>query len=283
MKENAFRGQSVIVTGASAGIGQALALLLARQGAQVAMAARRTDRLKQLAQECQSLGGHALVVPTDVADESQCKELVGRTAEAFGGIDMIINNAGMAASGLFADFSDLYLFKYTMDVNFFGAVYCTYYALPYLKQRRGRIVAVSSLGGKVTIPYNTPYCSSKFAMHGFYESLRTELAPYGVSCTIICPWWVATEFHEAQLDKDGVPRGPRGRAYYTKRTMTSERCAQIVLEAALKRRREVLMGPGVLAVWLRLLTPGLLDWLTIKAFLEPAARRAQAAQPEVPS
>lgn len=283
MNANAFRDQSTIITGASAGIGRSLALLLARQGAKVALAARRAYRLEQLADECRQLGGQALAIPIDVADEAQCRELVERTVAAFGGIDMLINNAGMAASALFADYPDLRLFKYTMDVNFYGAVYCTYYALPHLKERRGRIVAISSLGGKVTVPYNTPYCSSKFAMHGFYEALRTEVAPDGVSCTMICPWWVATEFHEAQLDKNGTRRGPRGRAYYTRRTMTSDRCAQVVLEAAVKRRREVLMGPGPLAVWLRLLAPGLLDWLTVKVFLEPAARRARAAQAEVTS
>ncbi len=283
MNANAFRDQCVIITGASAGIGRSLALLLARQGAKVTIAARRADRLEQLAEECRQVGGQALAIPTDVAEEAQCRQLVERTVAAFGGIDMLINNAGMAASALFADYPDLRLFKQTVDVNFYGAVHCTYYALPYLKERRGRIVAVLSLGGKVTIPYNTPYCSSKFAMHGFYEALRTEVAPDGVSCTLICPWWVATEFHEAQLDKNGVRRGPRGRAYYTRQTMTSDRCAQIVLAAALKRRREVLMGPGLLAVWLRLLAPGLLDWLTIKVFLEPAARRARAAQAEVPS
>ncbi len=283
MTANAFRDQCVIITGASAGIGRSLALLLARQGAKVAIAARRADRLEQLAEECRQAGGQALAMPTDIVDERQCRVLVEKTIAAFGTIDMLINNAGMAASALFADYPDLRLFKQTVDVNFYGAVYCTYYALPYLKEQRGRIVAVSSLGGKVTIPYNTPYCSSKFAMHGFYEALRTEVAPDGVSCTLICPWWVATEFHEAQLDKNGVRRGPRGRAYYTRQTMTSDRCAQIVLAAALKRRREVLMGPGLLAVWLRLLAPGLLDWLTIKVFLEPAARRARAAQAEVPS
>ena len=114
------------------------------------------------------------------------------TIEEFGTVDILINNAGLAASALFGDYPDLKLFRHTVDVNFYGAVYCTYYALPYLKARRGRIVAVSSLGGKVTVPYNTPYCSSKFAMHGFFEALRTELAPNGVSCTLVCPWWVAT-------------------------------------------------------------------------------------------
>ncbi len=283
MKPDAFRGQSAIVTGASAGIGKALALQLAAQGAKVAVVARRADRLQDLVNECQKVGGEAIAIPADIADEAQCKQAVETTVAAFGGVDMLVNNAGLAASALFGDYPDLKLFKYTVDVNFWGAVYCTYYALPYLKQRPGRIVAVSSLGGKVTIPYNTPYCSSKFAMHGFYEALRTELAPDGVSCTIVCPWWVATEFHEAQLDKNGLPRGPRGRAYYTKRTMTADQCAHIVLGAALKRRREVLMGPGTLAVWLRLLAPSLLDWLTIKVFLEPAARRARAAKAEAPS
>ncbi len=283
MKPGAFRDQCAIVTGASVGIGRSLARLLAGQGAKVVVAARRADRLQQLAEECRQLGGQAIAVPTDVADEAQCKALVEKTAEAFGGIDLLISNAGLAASALFEEFTDLSLFKHTVDVNFYGAVYCTYYALPYLKQRKGRILAVSSLGGKVTVPYNTPYCASKFAMHGFYEALRTELAPHGVSCTIVCPWWVATEFHEAQLDKHGIRRGPRGRAYYTRRTMTSERCAQIALDAAFRRRREVLMGPGPLAVWLRLLAPALLDWLTIKVFLEPAARRARAGKVEVPS
>lgn len=283
MKPPAFRDQSAIVTGASAGIGRSLALLLAAQGAKVAIAARRAERLQQLVEECRRLGGQAIAVPTDVADEAQCKTLIERTAEAFGGVDLLINNAGLAASALFDEFPDLGLFKRTVDVNFYGAVYCTYYALPHLKEHKGRIVAISSLGGKVAVPYNTPYCASKFAMHGFYEALRSELAPHGVSCTVVCPWWVATEFHEAQLDKHGIPRGPRGRAYYTRRTMTSDRCAQVVLETAFRRRREVLMGPGPLAVWLRLLAPGMLDWLTIKAFLEPAARRARAGRVEVPS
>jgi short-subunit dehydrogenase len=147
-----------------------------------------------------------------------------------------------------------------------------------LKQTQGRIVAMSSLGGKAAIPYNTPYIASKFAMHGFFEALRMELVKDGVSITIVCPSWVATEFHEAQLDKDGIPRGPRGRAIYSERTMTAERCAEITLNAAQKRRREVLMGPGRLAVLLKALSPRLVDWITVKMFLGAAARRVKANQ-----
>ena len=278
MRQDAFRNQVAIVTGASTGIGRALALQLSDQGAKVVLAARRADRLEQVAGECRALGGDAMVVPTDVSDEAQCKTLVERTVTTFGRLDMLINNAGLAASALLDEFPDLHLFKHTMEVNFYGAVFCTYYALPYLKQSTGRIVAISSVGGKAAIPYNTPYCASKYALHGFFDALRMELYPNGVSVTVVCPYWVVTEFHEAQLNKDGVPRGPRGRSIYTNKMMTAERCARITIRAALKRHREVLMGPGTLAVWLKLIAPGFLDWFSVKMFLEPVIRRAKAAQ-----
>lgn len=283
MKSDTFHDQVVIVTGASAGIGKSLALILASQCAKVVIAARRADRLEQLAEVCHTFCGEVLVVPTDVSDEAQCKALIDKTIATYGRLDMLINNAGLAASSLFDEFPDLHLFKHTLDVNFYGAVYCTYYALPYLKKSHGRVVAVSSVGGKSAIPYNTPYCSSKYAMHGFYDSLRMELVQHGVSCTVVCPWWVVTEFHESQMDKNGVPRGERGRAIYTKKMMTSDQCAQIVLNAAFKRRREVLLGPGTLAVWLKAFAPGLLDWLTYKIVLEPIIKRARAGKIEVKS
>jgi short-subunit dehydrogenase len=280
MHPDTFRGQVVIVTGASAGIGKALALNLVRQGAKVTIAARRGDRLEQIAADCRALGAEVLVVPTDVAEEAQCKVLVEKTVAAFGRLDMLINNAGLAALALFDDFPDLRLFHHTMDVNFYGAVSCTYYALPHLKQTRGRIVAISSVGGKAALPYNTAYCASKYGMHGFYDALRMELAQNGVGVTVICPWWVVTEFHEAQLDKNGVPRGARGRAIYSKKMMTAERCAEITLNAAYQRRRELLMGPGVLVVLLKALAPGLVDWLTVKVFLAAAARRVRSGKIE---
>jgi short-subunit dehydrogenase len=278
-----FQDQVVIVTGASAGIGKSLALALVSQCAKVVIAARRAERLEQIAEQCRTFCGEVLVALTDVREESQCRALIEKTIATYGRLDMLINNAGVAASALFDEYPDLCLFKHTMDVNFYGAAYCTYYALPYLKKTHGRIVAVSSLGGKTAIPYNTPYCASKYAMHGFYDSLRMELRQHGVSCTVVCPWWVATEFHESQLDKDGVPRGERGRNYYTKKTMTADQCANIILNAADKRRREVLMGPGALVTWLKVIAPGFLDWLTFKVFLEPAIRRAKAGKIEVQS
>ena len=278
MKQNAFQDQVAIVTGASSGIGKSLASQLAGQGAKVVMAARRVELLEQVATECRARGGEGLVVPTDVSDESQCKALVEKTIEKYGRLDLLINNAGMAVTALLEDFPNLDLFRHTMNVNFYGAVHCTYYALPHIKQTRGRIVAISSLGGKAAIPYNTPYIASKYTMHGFYDALRMELMQYGVSVTVVCPSWVVTGFHEAQLDKNGMPKGPRGRSIYSKRTMTADRCAEMTLQAALQRRRELVMSPGLLAAWLKLLAPGFLDWFAVKVFLGAAIRRANAAQ-----
>jgi short-subunit dehydrogenase len=275
MKAEPFRDQVAIITGASAGIGKSLALQLASQGAKVVLAARRADRLEQVAEECLARGGQMLVVPTDVSNEAQCKTMVEKSIEKFGHLDMLINNAGLAVSAFFDEFPDLNLFKHTMGVNFYGAVHCTYYALPYLKQNQGRIVAISSVGGKAAIPYNTPYISSKYALQGFFDALRMEVSRYGVSVSIICPYWVVTEFHEAQMNKNGVPRGERGRAVYTHKMMTAERCAEIILRAANKRRREVLMRPGALTTWLKILAPGFLDWLSVKMVLEPVIRRAR--------
>jgi short-subunit dehydrogenase len=274
MSENLFHGQVVIVTGASTGIGRSMALQLANQGAKVAIAARRVEKLEEVAAECRNRGGEVLVVPTDVSDDSQCKALVEKTVTAFGGLDMLVNNAGLAVVARLEDYANLDLFKHTMNVNFFGAVQCSYYALPYLKQSRGRIVAVSSLGGKAPAPYNSAYVSSKFAMQGFFDSLRIELLRHGVSVTIICPSWVVTNFHEAQMDKDGVPIGPRGRAIYTKDMMSAERCAELILKAAYRRKRELLMGYAGMVCWLKLIAPGLVDRFIV-AFLKAAVRRGQ--------
>jgi short-subunit dehydrogenase len=271
----------VIVTGASAGIGKALILQLAEQGAKVAIAARRVERLEQTAKECQARGGEVLIVPADVSDEPQCKALVKKTVATFSRLDMLINNAGLAVVALFREYTNLNLFRYAMDVNFYGAVHCAYYALPYQMQIRGRIVTISSLGGKSGLPANTSYTASKYALHGFYDSLRMELSPHDVSVTMISPYWVVTEFHEAMLDKAGIPRGQQGRMIYTKKMMTAERCAEITLEAAYRHRREVLMGPSRLLVWLKLMAPGFLDWLSIKTILKPIIRRTQTGKLEV--
>jgi short-subunit dehydrogenase len=273
MTTNTFREKTVVVTGASSGIGKALTLQLADEGAWLALAAREVQRLNALVLECQQRGGKAIAIPTDVADESQCCTLIQRTRETYGRIDMLVNNAGMAVVSKLEDLPDLHHFKQVMDVNFYGMVYCTYYALPYIKEASGRIVNVSSLGGVMAIPFNTSYIASKFAVNGFSDSLRMELTKAGVSVTVICPYWVVTEFHQRYLDRNGKPKGPSGRAIYTDKTMTANRCAQIILKAARRRKREVLMGPGRMGVWLKLIAPNLVDKMVVEAVFRPAAKR----------
>jgi short-subunit dehydrogenase len=272
MNADTFKGKAVIVTGASSGIGRAVALRLADEGAWLALAARNAQRLESLAAESEQRGGKAIAVPTDVADESQCRALVRHTRETYGRIDMVVNNAGMDVVSKLEDLPDLHLFKQVIDVNFYGAVHCTYYALPYLKETGGRIVNISSVGGMLAIPYNSSYVASKFAVTGFSDSLRMELNQTGVSVTVICPYWVVTEFHEQMLDKDGQPKGPSGRAIYTEKTMTADQCAQIALKAARCRKRQVVMRPGTPVLWMKLIAPGLADRVVISAFRKTVKR-----------
>lgn len=270
-----LREKSVIITGASSGIGQALANQLAAEGAYLTLAARSPQPLEAVAEACRQAGSEAIARPTDVADESQCRDLIQKALDRFGRVDMLINNAGIDVVSKLADLPDLRLFRQVIDVNFYGAVHCTYHALPALKETQGRIVNISSLGGLQAIPYNTSYVASKFALNGFSDSLRMEVEAEGISVTVICPSFVVTKFHEAMLDKDGMAKGPSGRAIYTEGTMSADQCARIVLKAARQRKRQVVMPPGPMALWLKLIAPSMLDRLTISRILRPAARRIQ--------
>jgi short-subunit dehydrogenase len=273
MASTRFTQQVVILTGASSGIGEALALRLAAEGAWLGLAARRADRLKAVADACRERGGRAIVVPTDVSDEQACRSLVERTYREYGRVDMLVNNAGLSVVALLEDLHNLDLFRHVMGVNFYGALYCTFHALPHLIESRGRLVNISSLGGKFAIPYNSSYVSSKFALGGLSDSLRLEVKRHGVSVTLVCPYWVVSEFHESYLDREGQPKGKPGRALYTPRTMTADDCARITLEAARRRKRQVLMGPGRFLIPLQALAPGLADRLILRSFMRSVRRR----------
>ncbi len=253
-----FQGQRVIITGASAGIGAELARQLSSRGARVALASRRKEHLEQVAAGCRELGGTPLVVPTDITDAAQCSALVDEVVAAWGGLDMLINNAGRSMHALFQDISDLDIFQRLMRVNYFGAVYCTHAALPHLLAAQGRIVAVSSLAGKAGIPTRTGYSAGKHALHGFLDALRTELHGTGVSVTIVCPSYVASGTRRytvgaAREDSDAARKARAG-------AMSVQRCAGIILRAAARRRREVVMTlPGKLGRFVRPFFPGLID------------------------
>jgi short-subunit dehydrogenase len=259
-----FQNHAVVVTGASRGIGRALALELAGQGAMLALAARDEGRLEAVADECRSNGVRVIVVPTDVTDRLQCRNLMEKTVSSLGQIDTLINNAAISVVARFEDIRDLSLANRVMTVNYLGSVYCTHYALPHLKAAGGRIVGVSSLSGKTGVPLRTVYAASKHAMAGFFDSLRIEVEEHGISVTMAYPDFVQTEVRERALGPDGRPVGlsPGSQSNF----MTAERCAQIIIAAAAKRKREVIMSArGKAGEWLKLIAPGLIDRVARRA------------------
>lgn len=259
-----FKDNVVILTGASTGIGEALAHQLAQQGAWLALAARNAEKLEQVAAECRDHGGRALVVPTDVTDESQCEMLVDQTVAEFGRIDTLINNAGLSMWMKLEDVEDLASLEYLMRVNFFGSMYCTYYALPHLKRANGRILAIASVAARTGIPTRTGYAASKHAMVGFFESLRIEVEDDGVSVTIAFPDFVASGMHTRSLGADGKPLGHN--PLQVDKIMTSEECARLILDGVAQRRRQVVMSNrSRFGQWLKLIAPGQVDKIAKKA------------------
>ena len=263
MKETDFREKVAIITGASYGIGQALALQLAQKGAWLVLGARNVERLTEVSKQCAQLGGRAIAIPTDVGIKSQCKNLIEGTVAEYGRVDTLINNAGFGVASRFDEMQDLTLFEQVMQVNFFGSVYCTHYALPHLKATKGRLVGVSSLRGKFPSATADGYGASKHAMAGLFDSLRVELADSGVSVTMIYPGWVSTGISSRALKLDGDPTGQI--SVHEKDAMPVETCARLIIQAAEKRKREVVMTlQGKFGLWLRLIAPGVVEQIARK-------------------
>jgi NAD(P)-dependent dehydrogenase (short-subunit alcohol dehydrogenase family) len=254
-----FKGKRVIVTGASTGIGRDLAISLAGRGARVALAARSGDMLFELGTRCADAGGEALVVTTDVTDPEACRALVEKTADRFGGIDCVVNNAGLALRARFEDITDLTLFERIMQVNYLGAVYVTHFALPHIKKSQGLFVAISSITGVVGVPTRTAYAASKHAMQGFFDSLRIELYGTGVDVLVVSPGFVMTGIRERALGADG---NPLGKSPQNERPgdMPVAECVRQIVAAMEARQRDLVMLPrSRLTLALRALAPNLID------------------------
>ncbi len=260
----------VIITGASSGIGRELAIQLANRGAKVVVAARDLERLEEVAAQCKN-NGNVLVVKTDVSKPADCENLTNLTIKKYGRIDSLINNAGFAMRAAFEELPDSTLLEDIMRVNYLGSVYCTYFALPHLKKSKGRIVGISSLAGKTGVPMMSGYAASKHAMVGFFDSLRIEVAEYGISVTIIYPGFVETEIVKRAIGPDGKPVG--GSKNPRAGLMTAETCARLIIKAIAKRRRELVMtAQAKVGQWIKLIAPGLVDQI---------ARKAMAKKPKL--
>jgi len=258
-----------VITGASDGIGAEMARQLARtHGAQTALvlAARNQAKLDEVAQQCRGAGAKAEVVMTDVAQEAQCRALVDKAVQSFGRIDALVNNAGVSAQALLSDVraQDLHWYEDLMRVNFWGAVWCTHAALPQLKESRGNIVAVSSLAGLVGVPGRTAYSATKFAMNGFFEALRTELKPTGVSVTIAYPGVVATQIRYRGYNARGEAAGSSG--LKEEGAMSVEECSRLIIDGMTARKREVVMtARGKVGRFMKLLAPGVVENMALAA------------------
>jgi NAD(P)-dependent dehydrogenase (short-subunit alcohol dehydrogenase family) len=259
-----FRDHVVLITGASEGIGREMAIQLAREGARLVLASRNRERLRAAAEACTGLGARALAVPTDVAEQQACRELVAAAVKEFGRLDMCINNAGISMYAPFSAIDDPSLLEHILRVNFLGTVYCTSYALPHLKKTQGRIVAISSLLGKISAPGGSGYAASKHALRGFFDALRPEVRADKISVTVAYPGFIRTEIYKRFFDAKGQFAPDMSARIPAWAMMPVERCARRILQAARRRRREVprtLLDVAILA--LNRLAPWLLHrfWL----------------------
>lgn len=256
-----MRDKVVIVTGASSGIGKALVYGLARQGAKIVMASRRIEELLAIEEELKKMGVQAISVRTDVTKEQACKELIEQACARFGRIDVLINNAGISMRALLDDLDTGVLHK-VMDVNFWGTVYCTRYALPYLQQSKGSLVGIISIAGFIGLPGRTGYAASKFAVRGFLNTVRIENWKKGLHVLVAAPGFTASNIRKTALNANGRQQGesPRNES----NMMSAEECAEIIIKGINKRKREIIMTfkEGKLAVFLSKWLPGLVDKLS---------------------
>ena len=252
-----FVNKVVIVTGASSGIGKAIATEFAENGSKVVLAARSEEKLLEIVSQLNSRGLNAFHVRTDVSVEDDCRNLIQKTLEKFGTIDILVNNAGISMRAAFIDV-DLKVLHTLMNVNFWGTVYCTKYALPYLIQNKGSLIGVSSVAGFHGLPGRTGYSASKFAMHGFLETIRIENLRKGLHVMIIAPGFTASEIRKHALKADGTEQGVSPKV--EKNLMSPEYVARWVLKGIRKKKRnKILTWEGRFTALFQRILPTLVD------------------------
>lgn len=260
-----LNNKTIIITGASSGIGKACAEEFAKKGANLVLGSRQYDILGEIKQDLESrFNIKVLAVPCDVSKEEECKKLINETISTFKRIDVLINNAGITMRALFKDV-DLSVLKKLMDVNFWGTVYCTKYALPELLKNKGSVVGISSIAGYHGLPGRTGYSASKFAMNGFLESLRIENLKTGLHVMTVAPGFTASNIRHSSLVKDGSVQNDT--SMDESKMMTAEEVSTRIVRGVIKRKRTLVITTlGRTTVILDKLAPALLDQLTYNHF-----------------
>lgn len=245
----------VWITGASSGIGEALAYEVARRGARLVLSSRREEELERVRAGCERSEEH-FVLPLDLTDPASLDYAAERALDRFGHVDVMVHNGGISQRSLARD-TDLAVDRRLMETDYFGAVALTKALLPSMRERgRGRFVVVSSLVGKMGTPLRSGYSAAKHALHGFFESLRAEEHDAGVRVTLVCPGFIRTEITLHALTADGSPQGEMDRAQA--KGMAPEECARRIVRAVERERDEVLVaGKERFAVHLWRFLPGL--------------------------
>lgn len=262
MVDSYFKDKVVVITGASSGIGRAAAIQFASYGARLVLAARSIEKLMALADEITSDRYSVLCVKTDVSVEEDCRKMIEEAVERFGRIDILINNAGISMRASF-DTVELSVLKRLMDVNFWGTVYCTKYALPWLKKSHGSVVGVISVAGYAGLPGRTGYSTSKFAIRGFLETLRMEHLDDDIHVMVFAPGYTASNVRNAALLADGTPQGstPKDES----KLMSAEKVAEKLAYGLYRRKREmILTALGYWDVFFYKRFPRLMDWIQVR-------------------
>jgi short-subunit dehydrogenase len=257
-----FLNKVVVVTGGSEGIGKAVVQHFLQLGAKVATCGRNYDKLYQL--QSTSPNKPLMIHTADVSKEQDCHNFIDAVVKNFGTIDILINNAGISMRALLEEV-ELDALRKVMDINFWGTVYCTKFALPYILKNNGTIVGVSSIAGFRGLPGRSGYSASKFAVNGFLESIRTELLDSGTNVMWVCPGFTASNIRKAALNKFGKAQGET--SMNEGEMMSAEECAVHIVRAIEKRKRTlVLTFTGKRTVFMTKLFPSLADKLTKRFF-----------------
>ena len=259
-----MKDKVIIITGASSGIGKALAFRLAENENKLVLAARNCEKLNAIVEDIKAKNTAVLSVATDVSIAEDCKNLIDKCMEEFGRIDILINNAGISMRALFND-TNLKVIERVINTNFWGTVFCTKYALPYLLQSKGSLVGVSSIAGHIGLPERSAYSASKFAMHGFLESVRSENTDNNLHVLIACPGFTASNIRKSALTKDGSTQNESPRN--EQKMMSAEQVASNIVRAIKCRKDDVTLSVnGILAVWLNRFFPKITRRLVFNHF-----------------
>lgn len=243
-----LKGKKILITGASSGIGRSLAVEAAKQGALLALTGRNSEELTITQNLCKAYSEKVFVHVFDVSVEEDCKKFVALAVEELGGIDVLVNNAGISMRANFGQ-TDLSVLKKVMDVNFWGTVYCTRYALSHLLASKGSVVGISSIAGFKGLPGRTGYSASKFAMHGFLEALRVENLSKKLHVLIACPGFTASNIRNTALNESGKKQGESPRE--EQKMMQPDEVAKAVWNAVVARKSYLILTlNGKLTVWL---------------------------------